>query len=373
MAYSFNKLSFVFGALLIGLIVVQTAYEPMKYTLKADEVQTTITAKLNEKVCQKQDIPEIYQQVEKMVLQFNVQIALMGCVGSVLLAFLFSLLPQKGFFMWFVVRLFTILFVVTAVFFGVYVAIQPSVECESVKKIVTTPCTGFDVEKIKNNPYVVEIIKKIPGTYVENIEKFITMFRENIEKLGVTAPIFVIVIAFYLMNNVTKDVTKCSIAFLISLIISITTAFNFFNTTHDIILSIALPIIATIIVVVLVNLAITFGYAFVIPKYLLSAIMIAMRVGHFVEAFKLPICGCIVSGSVLIFLILNVFFWTQGKGYLTIIFLLNYGIQILYPLPVESLVILVFVVQVFVAVTEKKVVESAKETKVEEVEKPKQD
>ena len=50
---------------------------------------------------------------------------------------------------------------------------------------------------------------------------------------------------------------------------------------------------------------------------------------------------------------------------------MNYGIKILYPLPIESLVILVFVAQVFVAATEKKVVESVREHPVEE--KPKKD
>ena len=47
------------------------------------------------------------------------------------------------------------------------------------------------------------------------------------------------------------------------------------------------------------------------------------------------------------------------------------GIKILYPLPIESLVILVFVAQVFVATTEKKVAEAVRELPVEE--KPKKD
>ena len=53
-----------------------------------------------------------------------------------------------------------------------------------------------------------------------------------------------------------------------------------------------------------------------------------------------------------IFFFANVFIWTNSGSYLTIVYLLNYGLSILYPLPADSLVILVFLVQLFVGSSE---------------------
>ena len=370
MAYSFHKLSFIFGSLLIALLVVQTLHPKFTYELKSDEVEKKYSEILNTKICVKQDIPEIYQKFGKLVPQFNVQLAVIATAGCLLLAILFSLLPQNGFFMWFIVRFFTIIFVIAGIFFGIFVAMQPSAECDLIKKRLTTPCS-LSLDVVAKNPYTAQILKNIPENYIENVKTFFEMFKENVGKLGIDSPIFVIVIALYLMNKATKDVTKCSITFLIALILSLTTAFSFFTKTQNVVFAVVLPIIAIIVIVVLVNLAITFGYAFVLPQFALSALMIAMRIGHLVEMFNLPVCSCFVTGGIFVFLVLNVFFWTQGKGYLTIIFLMNYGIKILYPLPIESLVILVFVAQVFVATTEKKVAEAVRELPVEE--KPKKD
>lgn len=370
MAYSFNKLSFLFGGLLIALLVLQTVHPVFKYELSSEDVTKKVTETMATKVCVEQEIPAVYKEVAKIVPQFNVQIALMAALGCVLLAVLFSLLPQNGFFMWFVVRFFTVVFVVAAVFFGYFVAVQPSTECTLAKKYLTTPCT-LSAEQFAKCPYTAKALSMVPEKYVNYAKTFFEMFKENVGKLGIDSPIFVIVIALYLMNSATKDVTKCSITFLIALILSLTTAFSFFTKTQDIAFSIALPVVAIVVIMILVNLAITFGYAFVLPQFALSALMVAMRIGHFVEMFNLPVCSCLITAAVFVFLVLNVFFWTQGKGYLTIIFLLNYGIKILYPLPIESLVILVFVVQVFVATTEKKVVAAVKEIPTEE--KPKTD
>ena len=81
MAYSFNKLSFLFGGLLIALLVAQTVYAPMKYELQSDAVEKQIKETVDTKICEKQDMPEIYTQLTKMVPQFNVQIAVMATLG----------------------------------------------------------------------------------------------------------------------------------------------------------------------------------------------------------------------------------------------------------------------------------------------------
>ncbi|EDR28496.1 hypothetical protein EDI_166160 [Entamoeba dispar SAW760] len=346
MTYGFPKISFFIGLLLTGLIVAQIML-PKVPQLQSDSAMTaSIQVKVNSTMCSGK-YPATIQNMLKQFPDIDSNILLIIGASAIALTFLFNLIPQNGFFSWALIHLFTLSFIVTA--FGAFYlfSLTPSTTCTTVKTmILNTKQNATIFEFIKNNEITKKLVSFIPHYIMDKIHIFAGVFVECVNKLGVTAPIFVIVIAFYLINKETRSVTRFEVLALIGLIVSAISALGYYKATSDYVFAGVFTIASIVLALIVVNLALNFGYIFVSPAYLFGCYVLSYRLLGLCLHFKIPFELQIAVGF-FVFLFANTFIWTKNGTYLTVVFLLNYGLSTLCPLPADSLIVLVFLLYIF--------------------------
>jgi len=333
----------------IGIIASQTILPIFPNIPNEEKMKKDLMKNVNDVMC-KGEYPKLISVAVKLIPQqfLDAKYFAIVFIASLALVFLFNLLPQNNFFMWAFVRFFTIVFFAVVVASGVMFAYTPSEPCKAVKKFITSESVGFApvVQLFQNNTYVEKALKVIPSNFKAAVKTYYPILIDRVNKLGVTAPIFVIVIALYLIIKETRNVTKYQILSLVSLIVALISGIEYYKVSHSLVFSIVLPLITIVVVMFAVNcLLLNFGYLFVAPVYFYSCYALSYRLFAILIAFHVPfdllICAVFFS-----LLFLNVFFWSNGM-YLTVVFLLYYGLSILYTLPIDSLVVLLFVLTLF--------------------------
>lgn len=367
MAYSFPKFSFLIGVALIGLIVFQfKTTGKLHYVNDDEEVKKTFWKNVETTMCDGQVRSQVVALVAAMIPNFNAQIALVALMACVILTFTFSLLPQRGCFMWMFVRLVTIVFIAVGILCGYYIYASQSAECKLIKNILTEERPSIDFEAVKKNPYVQKVLAMVSEKIIVGAQKFLEVFKANVQKLGITQPAFVVVIAFYLMNKVTAGITKKQVIFLVSLIVSVISGIEFYAQEKDIILAIALPALVVVLSIIVFNVIINCGYLFAAPAFFYSCLMITTRIMTLIGMFVALPEITLVTVAVFAFFFANVYVWTSNGAFLTIIFMLNFGLSTLYPLPTESLIIGVFLLFIFTkGETKKNTVQAADKVKTD--------
>ncbi|KAL7713447.1 Uncharacterized protein QTN25_008968 [Entamoeba marina] len=347
MAYSFPRISFFIGLVLFGLIVTQSSLKQIPDIPTEPALKASIQMNYSENMCS----GKYPSQIGVLLKQFpmiNANILLIIALAGIFLAFLFNLIPQNNFFMWAFIHLITLVFVCVSFTAGYTFFLSPSTSCSHVKNmLVKANMTEINYMEIAtNNKYVKQGLSFIPQPIMQKIHQYKDILLACFQKLGVSSPIFVIVIALYLINDKTRSVTRFEILSLVSFIVSVISGIGYFKLTNDVIFSIALPVSTIILILIVVNLALSFGYLFVAPCYMFACYTLSYRLYVTLIAFQIPFSFFIAAGF-FVFLFINIFLWTKSGMYLTVVYMLNYGLSILYPFTADSLVCLLFILSFF--------------------------
>ncbi|ELP85623.1 hypothetical protein EIN_409120 [Entamoeba invadens IP1] len=343
MAYSFPKFSLFIGLVLMGVIIANSQFGIGNKMQDQAVFREHLKAKVHKEMCNGKYPAPVGTLVAKFPMITSTHM-LIAAVSALALCFLFNLIPQNGFFSWVMIHLFTLAFFLVAITAGYLFAKSQSDMCVKAKEMVsvnsTCPFAG-----VMENKFVQQGINYIPETIRAKAMTFKDILVEHVTKLGINAPIFVIVIAFYLINKNTRSVTRFEVLGLISLIVSLISGYGYYQETHDVVFSIVFPIATIVLVLICVNLALKLGFFFVVPEYFFSAASIAFRLFYVLAAFNIPFAMLIAVGF-FVFLFVNIAVWSDGF-FLSVVFLLNFGLSKLYTFPADSLVVLLFTLAVF--------------------------
>jgi hypothetical protein len=345
MGFKCSKLSTLFGLLLIAITFSGLFFSKVETVGDEKEAVNQLNKFVEENMCEGKYDDRIKQIIELIKVIQPGHLFIIS-ISSLFIATALSIIPQKNCLTWGLIHLVTLFFFLLAFIAGYLFFIQPSPICSSIKEYYTKPSENQSFyEIIKSNKYVQSLLKLIPAAILNHIEVYFGIFVQTASKLGVTAPIFSIVMAFYLLNSKTRTVTKREVATIVALIVSVIAGIEFYNTTNNIIFSCVLPIAAILLCVILISIAIQFGYILVIPAFLLSAYLISLRFNALLITFNIPFT-IIIALVLFLILAMNTIMWSSGV-YLTIVYLCYYGLSQLYPLKVEMLVIFVFIFSLF--------------------------
>ncbi|EAL46272.1 hypothetical protein EHI8A_002450 [Entamoeba histolytica HM-1:IMSS-B] len=346
MTYGFPKTSFFIGLLLIGLLVLQT-YLPHAPQIPSYEVTyASFKDKVNSTFCTA-NYPSTIQKVVTQLPKFNADILLIVLALSIILVWLFNLIPQNGFFSWTLIHLLTLLLTVIGAGALYLFCLTPSVTCNTFKTIVLNFEKYSNFEFITGNYNIIpSILSFVPSHIFDKFTIFKGIFINYVNKLGVTTPIFVVVIAFYLINKKTRLVTRFELSSFIILIISGISGIEYYKMTSDYIFT-GVFVLGTIVLgIIFVNLLLTFYYILYASLYIFGCYLLSYRLLSLCLIFSVPFELEIACGF-FIFLFSNIFIWTYDRSYLTAILLLINGLNKLYLLPYEASVIFVFLFYIF--------------------------